>query len=86
MLHYSIIAEGTASIVRAESPIVSTMSKGSALSILFSTRPPALALMLGTLIVTRFCIIGALLPGSAELALAQPPTAPRASAANGVLK
>jgi hypothetical protein len=53
------------SSVRVECPIVSTMGEGSALGTLFPPRPPVLALIPGTLILTRFCIIGDLLLWSA---------------------
>ena len=55
------------SSVRVECPIVSTMGEGSALGILLSTRLPVLALMPGTLMLTRFCIIGARLLWFADL-------------------
>src|ERR1035441_2285063 len=55
------------SSVRVECPIVSTMGEDSALGIPFPTRPPVLASMPGTLMLTRFCIIGALLLWSADL-------------------
>src|SRR5664279_4559741 len=54
------------SSVRVECPIVSTIGEGSALGLLFPSRPPVLALMPGTLMLTRFCIIGALLFWSAD--------------------
>jgi hypothetical protein len=41
------------------------MGEGSALGIPFPTRPPVLALIPGTFILTRFCIIGDLLLWSA---------------------
>src|ERR1035438_1704981 len=53
--------------VRVECPIVSTMGEGFALGFLFPTRPPVLALMPDTLTLTRLCIIGSLLLGSADL-------------------
>jgi hypothetical protein len=41
------------------------MGEGSALGTLLPPRPPVLALIPGTLILTRFCIIGDLLLWSA---------------------
>ena len=52
-------------IVRVECPIVCTTGEGFALGTLFPPRPPVLALIPGTLILTRFCIIGDLLLRSA---------------------